>query len=245
MRTGGRRIERYIIAAIIPYLFLSLLLLTAILFTQQISRFGDLLLGTRVPTETAAEIALAVLPNVLVFTLPMALLAGVLIGFSRMGSDSELTAMRAAGVGTWKIVWPTLSLGLLLTLASLYANLVLVPESARQLRKAGASAALYKLESPVEPRSFNTDIPGYVIYVRDGDKAQGLWGRVFLYTETKDGSVQIVTANSGRIDSVGEQSELVLTDATLTTIPKDTEEGRAAYVTEHLDHSRIALDIGR
>src|SRR5918912_2650999 len=131
MRTGGRRIERYIIAAIIPYLCLSLLLLTAILFTQQISRFGDLLLGTRVPLGTAAGMAVAVLPNVLVFTLPMALLTGVLIGFSRMGSDSELTALRAAGVGTWRLLSPALLLGLLLTLISLYANLYLVPESAR------------------------------------------------------------------------------------------------------------------
>ena len=67
MRAGSRLIERYIVRAITPYLFLSLLLLTTILFTQQASRFGELLMGTRVPLGMVAELALSVLPNVLVF----------------------------------------------------------------------------------------------------------------------------------------------------------------------------------
>ena len=96
MRAGSRLIERYIVRAITPYLFLSLLLLTTILFTQQASRFGELLMGTRVPLGMVAELALSVLPNVLVFTLPMALLTAILIGFSRMGSDSGSSDPRPA-----------------------------------------------------------------------------------------------------------------------------------------------------
>jgi LPS export ABC transporter permease LptF/LPS export ABC transporter permease LptG len=245
MRTGTRLIERYIIRAITPYLLLSLLLLTAILFTQQSSRFGELLMGIRVPLGTVALLATSVLPNVLVFTLPMALLTGTLIGFSRMGSDSELTAMRAAGAGTWKMLWPALLAGALLTLASLYVNLTLAPESARSLRRMGNYVLLYKLDSPVEPRSFNTDIPGNVIYIRNGDKSQGLWESVFLYRKAQNGSTMVVTARSGRIDSSGEQSELVLSEAVLLTLPVNSAGGQGEYITEHLDQLRIVLDTGR
>jgi LPS export ABC transporter permease LptF/LPS export ABC transporter permease LptG len=245
MRTSSRLIERYIIRAIVPYLFLSLLLLTAILFTQQTSRFGELLMGTRVPLGTVAQLALSLLPNVLVFTLPMGLLTGTLIGFSRMGSDSELTAMRAAGVGTWRMLWPALLIGVLLTLISLYVNLRLAPESARSLRRAGVYAALYKLDSPVEPRSFNTDIPGKVIYIRNGDKSQGVWENVFLYSKTPNGSTLVVTARSGRIDSAGVKSELVLSDAVLLTFPEDTSNNQGEYITEHLEQLRIVLETGR
>lgn len=245
MRTGTRLVERYIIRAITPYLLLSLLLLTAILFTQQSSRFGELLMGISVPLGTVAQLATSVLPNVLVFTLPMALLTGTLIGFSRMGSDSELTAMRAAGVGTWKMLWPALFAGVLLTIASLYVNLVLAPESARSLRRIGTYAALYKLDSPVEPRSFNTDNPGNVIYVRNGDKSQGIWENVFLYTKGQEGSNRVVTARSGRIDASGEQSELVLSDAVQLTLPKDSSGSQGEYIREHLDQLRIVLNTGR
>jgi LPS export ABC transporter permease LptF/LPS export ABC transporter permease LptG len=246
MRQGGRLIERYIIGAILPFLLLSLLLLTAILFTQQASRFGEMLMGAQVPLGIVGELALSILPNVLVFTLPMALLTGILIGFSRMGSDSEIIAMRAAGVGTWQMLWPALLLGALLTIPSLYVNLEMAPDAARSLRRVGARALLYKLESPVEPRSFNTDIPGYVIYVREGDRARGQWGKVFLYTETKDGFAKLVTARSGRIDAAGEQSELVLNDVVLTTLPLGkAQEERASYTTERLEQMRIVLETGR
>jgi LPS export ABC transporter permease LptG/LPS export ABC transporter permease LptF len=253
MRTGTRLIERYIIKAVLPYLLLALLLLTAIIFAQQAGRFGDLLMGASVPPGMLLDLLLSLLPNVLVFTLPMALLTGILIGFSRMGSDSELVAMRSAGTGPWQMLWPLLILGALLTLAALYVNLEMAPEAARSLRRVGARALLYKLDSPVEPRSFSvigarddrpTDTP-YVIYVRDGDQARGRWGRVFLQTETKEGSLRIVTARSGRIDSAGEQSELVLTDVVLTTLPATEAWGQGTYATERLEQSRVVLETGR
>lgn len=255
MRIGGSRlIERYVIWAVVPYLLLSLLLLTAILFAQQAGRFGDLLMGVNVPPGMVFELALSLLPNVLVFTLPMGMLTGILIGFSRMGSDSELVAMRSAGTGTWQLLWPVLLLGALLTVASLYVNLEVSPDAARSLRRVGTRAALYKLDSPVEPRSFNvigarderhTETPVYIIYVRDGDRERGQWGRVFLHTQTKDGSTRIVTARSGRIDSAGEQSELVLSDVVLNTLPKTADWGKGEYATERLEQWRIVLETGR
>jgi LPS export ABC transporter permease LptG/LPS export ABC transporter permease LptF len=254
MRLGGRLIERYIVGAVVPYLLLSLLLLTTILFAQQAGRFGDLLMGIRVPAAIVADLALSLLPNVLVFTLPMGLLTGILIGFSRMGSDSELVAMRSAGVGTGQMLWPVLLLGAVLSAAALYVNMEMAPEAARTLRHVGTRAALYKLDSPVEPRTFSvigaqsnpsSESPVYVIYVRDGDQQRGQWGRVFLHTEMKDGSVRIVTARSGRIDSAGEQSELVLNDVALITLPGTKAWGEGEYATERLEQSRIILETGR
>ena len=254
MRIGSRLIERYIIGAVVPYLLLSLLLLTAILFAQQAGRFGELLMGIRVPTGIVADLALSLLPNVLVFTLPMGLLTGILIGFSQMGSDSELVAMRSAGIGTWQMLWPVLLTGALLSGASLYVNLEMAPDAARSLRHVGTRAALYKLDSPVEPRSFSvigarddrqTNNPVYVIYIRDGDQERGQWGRVFLHSETNDGSVRIVTARSGRIDSAGEHSELVLSDVALITLPAPKDWGEGEYTTERLEQSRIILETGR
>jgi LPS export ABC transporter permease LptG len=104
--------------------------------------------------------------------------------------------------------------------------------------------ALRKLESPVEPRTFNTEIPGYVIYVRDGDKAQGSWARVFIYAQQPDGGTRVVTARSGRIDSSGDKAELVLSDAVAMKIPPH-ENADHSYVVERLDQLRISIDTGR
>lgn len=244
MLRGKRLIAIYVIQGALPYVVLSLVLLTAILFTQQTGRFAELAIYTDLPLSLAGEIAAALLPSVLILTLPVAVLAGIIIGLARMGSDSEIVAIRAAGVGTWSLLWPALLIGLVATIATTFLHLKEAPEAARDLRRVALQGALRKLESPVEPRTFNTDLPGYVIYVRDGDKSQGTWGRVFIYAQQPDGSTRVVTASSGRIDSSNDRSELVLSDAVAMKIPKP-EGAQHDYVVERLDQLRITINTGR
>jgi LPS export ABC transporter permease LptF/LPS export ABC transporter permease LptG len=244
MLRGKKLIAVYVIQGALPYVVLSLVLLTAILFTQQTGRFAELAIYTDLPLSLAGQIAAALLPSVLILTLPVAVLAGIMIGLARMGSDSEIVAIRAAGVGTWSLLWPALLIGLVATTATTFLHLKEAPEAARDLRRVALQGALRKLESPVDPRTFNTDLPGYVIYVRDGDKTQGTWGRVFIYAQQPDGSTRVVTASTGRIDSSSDRSELVLSDAVAMKIPKP-ESGQHDYVVERLDQLRISIDTGR
>lgn len=224
-------------------MLLALVLLTAILFTQQTGRFAELAIYTDLPLSLAGQIAAALLPSVLILTLPVAVLAGIVIGLARMGSDSEIIAMRAAGVGTWTLLWPALLIGLVAAGATTYLHIKEAPQAARDLRRVALQGALRKLESPVEPRTFNTEIPGYVIYVRDGDKTQGTWGRVFIYAQQPDGSTRVVTARSGRIDSSNDRSELVLSDAVAMKTPP--ESAQRDYAVERLAQLRITINTGR
>src|ERR1044071_4548108 len=163
-----------------PYILLSLLMLTAILLAQQGSRLAEVLVYTDLPISLVGGIGAALLPGVLVFSIPLATLAGIIIGFSRMGSDSEIVAMRAAGVGSWTMIWPALVVGLVFSLGTSYLHLQEAPRAARDLERIALQGALAKLDSPVEPRTFSA-LPRFVIYVRDGDKQQGTWGRVFIF----------------------------------------------------------------
>ena len=243
MFTSRKLIARHVIQGALPYVLLALVLLTAILFTQQTGRFAELALYADLPVSLATDIATALLPSVLVLTLPVAVLAGIVISFARMGSDSEIIAIRAAGVGTWSLLWPALLIGLVVTGATTFLHLKEAPQAARDLRLALLQGALRKLDSPVEPRTFNTEIPGYVIYVRDGDKAQGTWGRVFIYAQQPDGA-RIFTARSGRIDSSNETSELVLSDVAAMRIPKPDAPERG-YLVERIDQLRLSINTGR
>ena len=156
-------IAAYVARAALPYVLLTLMLLTAILFAQQAGRFAELALYAQIPFSMLSQLSAAFLPGVLVLSLPTAVLAGIIIGFARMGSDSEIVAMRSAGVGTWTMLWPVLLIGLVVTGATTYIQLVEAPRATRDLKRAAVEGALKKLEAPVEPRTFNTEIPGYVI----------------------------------------------------------------------------------
>lgn len=242
--SNRRILERYILKAITPYILISLILLTAILFAQQTVRYLEAIFHGLVPAGFVYGVALALLPNVLVFTIPMAVLSGTIIGLGRMGSDSELVAMRAAGVSTFRMLWPALALGAIATVAALYLNLQEAPHAQRELKVVLVRSALYKLDSPVEPRTFTTDIPGHVIYVRDGDKTRGEWGRVFIQSQAPDNITYLTTARLGRIDASAEKSELVLQDAVRTKLPAPDARDRS-YTVERLAQFRFDFNIGR
>jgi LPS export ABC transporter permease LptG len=245
-------IPRYIISAMAPYIILSLLMLTAILLAQQAARLAELLVYADLPFSLLGSIGAALLPGVLTFSIPLATLAGIIIGYSRMGTDSEIVAMRAAGVGSWTMIWPALLIGLMFTGATTYLHLKEAPEAARDLERIALQGALAKLDSPVEPRTFST-LPRYVIYVRDGDKERGTWGRVFIFAQQSDRMTQVFTARSGRIDSSGDQSELVLTDVLATKFPNAENSAgpttgtgdEKSYVVERSDQLRFSINTGR
>jgi len=243
-----------------PYIFLALLMLTAVLLAQQAARLAELVIYADLPFSLLGSLGAALLPGVLIFSIPLATLAGIIVGFSRMGSDSEIVAMRAAGVGSWTMIWPALLIGLVLTGATSYLHLKEAPEAARDLERIALEGALAKLDSPVEPGTFSA-LPRYVIYVRDGNKELGTWGRVFIFSQQSDRTTEVYTARSGRIDSSGDQSELVLTDVLATRFPNSTAQDEAppatppsdspaldsknSYVVEHSDQLRFSINTGR
>ena len=251
-------IPRYIIGAMTPYIFLAMLLLTAVLLAQQAARLAEVVIYADLPFTLLGSLGAALLPGVLIFSIPLATLAGIIVGFSRMGSDSEIVAMRAAGVGSWTTIWPALLIGLVLTGATTYLHLKEAPEAARDLERIALQGALAKLDSPVEPGTFST-LPRYVIYVRDGNKELGTWGRVFIFSQRSDSTTEVYTARAGRIDSSGDQSELVLTDVLATKFPNSDREGQSqpasttppgvdsqnSYVVEHSDQLRFSINTGR
>lgn len=217
-------ISKYLLQNILPYFIFTWLLLSVILFVQQASRFSDIFFSVNIPKSLVWQLAFALIPNVIAFTAPMAILIGVIIGLSKMQGDSELIAIRSSGVGNFQIAFPVIILGLLLSVFAFFINLQGVPIASNIVRGIALQTALYKLESPIEPGVFNTEIGGYTIYVKTGDKIDGDWENIFIYNEDKpNNQMRLITAKSGKIDSTIENgrefAELVLKNAVSTTLP--------------------------
>ncbi len=238
------KISVYLLRSVVPYFFFAWILLSVILFVQQAGRFADIFFSANIPTSLVWQLAIALIPNVIAFTCPMAVLVGVIIGLSKMQGDSELVAIRAAGLGNMQIAAPIALLGIVLSAFTLLINLYGVPLAARIVRTVAIQTAIYKLESPIEPGVFNSEIAGYTAYVKDGDIATGKWKNIFIHTEDpKNKTVRLITSSDGRIDSSGERSELVLSNAVSSTFTT-TEKGEK-FVSEKLGEIRFAIQTRR
>jgi LPS export ABC transporter permease LptF len=223
MNLFTKLISRYVIQAILPYFLFTWILLSVILFVQQASRYSDIFFNANLPTGLIWQLTFALVPSVIAFTCPMAILVGVIIGLARMRGDSELTAIRAAGVGNFQVVLPVAFLGLLLSAFAFLINWQGVPLAAQVVRKVALQTALFKMESPIEPGVFNTEIRGYTVYVKSGDILRGTWENIFIFNEDKQtGQMRLITSRNGKIDSNNEDSELVLEEAHVSTFtPND------------------------
>jgi lipopolysaccharide export LptBFGC system permease protein LptF len=244
MKRFGRLISGYLIRTIFPYFVFSWLLLSVILFVQQAGRFSDIFFNVNIPATLVWQLMIALVPNVIAFTCPMAVLVGTVIGLAKLQGDSELVAIRAAGVGNLQITIPIVILGIVLSVFAFFVNLEGVPLAARLVRKVALQTAIQKLESPIEPGVFNTDISGYTVYVKTGDITSGHWQNIFVYHEDPAaGTLRLITSKQGRIDVAGQSSELVLENATVTTLPMTAGQGK--YVSENIGDLRLAIKTKR
>jgi lipopolysaccharide export system permease protein len=115
-------INRYVLKEHVgPFVF-ALSALTSLLLLQYIARkFGDLV-GKGLSWQTITEFFLLSIPFTLAMTLPMSVLVAVLYAFSRLGSENEITAMKAGGVSSRALLKPTLFAAVLLAVFMLWFN---------------------------------------------------------------------------------------------------------------------------
>src|SRR5437660_6629313 len=96
-----RILTRYILREVTAHALIGAAIFTFVLFTRDLGRILELVVRASATLPSIAEIFLFTVPLALTYTIPMAVLVGILIGLSRLAADSEITAMRASGMGVW------------------------------------------------------------------------------------------------------------------------------------------------
>jgi len=87
------------------------------------------------PLQVAAHVLLLEMPSFLVLSFPMATLMATLLTYSKLSSNSELTALRSVGVATWRMVIPALVVALAMTVITFTFNEVVVPSTLFQSKQ--------------------------------------------------------------------------------------------------------------
>jgi lipopolysaccharide export system permease protein len=99
----------------------------------EILNIGKLVSNEHAPIWAALSVFLWSLPADIVLVIPMALLLGTLLAVQRLSGESELTAMKAAGITFARIIAPLLAVGIVMSLVTLYLQEGLVPYANDQL----------------------------------------------------------------------------------------------------------------
>src|SRR5579862_9058315 len=205
-----RIIDRYIVREIFRHAFLGLLVFTFVLFVPQLVRLMELLVRHSGSGAQIAKLFLYVFPGVLIFTIPMAVLVGVLLGLGRMSADSEIIALTALGVSRQRMLVPVGVLAVTGAVATATLTLWLGPSAFRALRNIEADLLASQASFQVQPRVFDERFPKMVLYVNDISASGTQWHGVFLAEEGEESDSQLTLAEHAIVIAEPKQGKLEL-----------------------------------
>jgi LPS export ABC transporter permease LptG/LPS export ABC transporter permease LptF len=157
------------------------------------------------PLPSIAEIFSFTVPLALTYTLPMSVLVGILIGLSRLAADSEITAMRASGMGVWSFLRVLSIFVLGAWLLALLNGIYVAPRSQAALAHLEDRLKGSQVSFEIQPRVFYEGFPRIVLYVQDVKSAQGaaVWKGVFMADLSDASNPKITLAKEGIVVSEG------------------------------------------
>jgi LPS export ABC transporter permease LptF/LPS export ABC transporter permease LptG len=235
-----RLLSRTLFLEILSSAALGCALFTFVLFLEQARPLFEFLVRDSGSPRLVADLFALVLPQALPYAIPLGVLVGTLITLSRMSSDGEITAMRAAGVSGRRVAAPILAFGFLMTLVAAIASLWLTPLAIRQRYKIQNQLIGGQLTAEVQARVFQEQFPNSILYISDIPAgAHTRWHRIFLadVTPSSDrGDSPRVTLASDAVaipDAAHNRIQLSLSNASTYEVSNDTSEYKVSSSPGH------------
>ena len=196
-----RILTRYILGEIFSLTLIGIALFTFILFMPLLPHILEVVVRNSSTLADVAQVFLFTLPNLFKVTIPMAVLWGILLGLSRLASDSEIIAMRASGLGIGYFVRVASIVAIGGTLLGLGNSLYLAPRANQAIVEMEQSLETSQASYEIEPRVFYEDFHNYVLYVQDVRSGTGAanWRQVFMADVSDPANPLITTAASATV----------------------------------------------
>ena len=238
-----RILTRYILREVLSHAVIGIALFTFVIFMRDVSRILELVVRNSAPIPSVAEIFFLTLPTAFTVTIPMGVLVGILIGLSRMAADSEITVMRASGIGSSYVVRAISIFAVVAWLLALFNSVYVAPRSAAALTALQNSLKNAQVSFEVQPRVFYEDFKNYVLYIQDSQPSDqtALWKNVFLADISTPSAPKITVAQSAVVASQ-DKSTLrlhLMTGSEQETIPQDAEQ----YTVTSFDQTDIPIQL--
>ncbi|NLK07701.1 MAG: YjgP/YjgQ family permease [Firmicutes bacterium] len=190
-------LDRYVLEEILGPLFMCIGGFTIILLSGYLFELMDLIFIKKVPVLTVTRLLGYKLPSVIVLTLPLSVLFSTLLALGRLAKDNELTIMRTAGLGVFRILAPIFALGLLVSGAVYWANEKVVPEMNH--KEANLIREIVFTDAPpsVDEQVFFRDPDERFFYIEKVDSHNEKMQKIMVYDMKSGPYPRLITAETG------------------------------------------------
>jgi lipopolysaccharide export system permease protein len=203
---GGRSLSitlfRYILSESFFSFFIAFLFFFFIFFVNQLLLMAQEILSKHVPFNQVALLVLFSLPSVIAMSAPFASLVGTLMTIGRLTTDNEILVMLASGLSYRNVFIPAITLGVIISLLSFFANDVLLPagtvQFARLYRRILVATPALELEANSVKKFKDTIIV-------TGNVTGNAIDNVLILDRTSDGERRVIMASNAELKDAGKQ----------------------------------------
>lgn len=226
-------LQRYILRSFLVAAGLTGLVLTFVLsvgFLFQVFQF--IMRGAS--ASLVIQYLMASLPEVLGFTIPLALMVASLLVFGRMSTDSEVAAMKACGVSFVSIMRSPMIVAILCSILGFYLQNYAMPRGHYVRRTIANRLALDAGVQLVEPGRFIDEIDNVAVFCErktdEVDKDGKGFTRLYhlLAIDRRDGFLREIHADTAEMRAQGSDLVFTLHQATISP-PEEGVQGVAAF----------------
>lgn len=191
---------RYIFKEVLGPFLIALFVFTGILFLARSLKLIELVVNKNVPVGDILVLFAYLVPRFLEIAIPMALLLGVVIGFGRLSSDSELVVIRSVGLNLNRLSRPVLVFSTLAALITISITLWIRPWASYRLGVGMFELARSRASAGLSAGVFNRLGPLTIYAEKIDDKGERL-SNVIIGDASQDGEKRTFIAKYGKIVS--------------------------------------------
>ncbi len=203
-----KTLQEYITKEWFSVFLLSLIIISFVLVVGNIVKLVELVIAKGVNIDVVARLFLFLLPSLLIFSIPIAMLSASLLSFGRMAYDNEITAIRAGGISLFPFLLDIIMLGVLFSLLCLYFNDTIIPKAHYLMRTTLQEIGIKKPNTYLEEKTFIKAFKGYImfIYKIKDDYMED----IRIYQPQTDKATRTIIAQKGEFISIPEKNSIKL-----------------------------------
>jgi lipopolysaccharide export system permease protein len=189
-------ITKYILREILTPFGITLTVFTLIFILGNLMQLIELIVQKGVGVFNVFRLLGYTLPFLMVYIIPMSFFISILLGFLRLASDNEVTALKGSGLSFFQLLPPVLILSFSGTILTGFAAMVAQPWGEHSLKNLLFQVAVVQAKVNLKERVFYNEFKDLVFYIQKvhGD---GLLEDVFIYDQREKELPQTIIAKRG------------------------------------------------
>jgi lipopolysaccharide export system permease protein len=200
----------YILRAhLAPFLF-SFTTLMFVFLLQFLMKAVDQLVGKGLGAWVIGELILLSLAWMVVLAVPASVLVATLMGFGKLSSQNEITALRAGGMSLPKMMTTVIVAATLLGILTVEFNNEVLPEANHRFKLLMMDIRRIKPTLSINAGLFNQDLTGYSILARKTSEYSNELGGITIYDYTDPSMNVVITAESGKVSFTPDYRKVIM-----------------------------------